>query len=276
MAEEVVGSLEIQERVGEAAVADVDFGGLDEAFFHISRPGAQSADEEEVFQQLDVAGGALDGDGKAGSELGDVELFALVVREHGPESAEGDGRDAGAELGNVAFKIGADEVHAPAHAGGVGGGEETVGKSAAEPEGVLGVIDFENREAGELFVGDATGEGFGGLLEQVERGGPEDKELAGGASGAAMTVDDAAQDLEEVGSALNFVEDDEPVGVGVEVVGGMGQLGEIDGIFEIEINRSWGEVGSQSVREGGFADLTGSENSNSREFLEKICELGLF
>ena len=78
---------------------------------------------------------------------------------HRPEPAEGLGRDARTELGDVALQIGGHEVPPPAHARRVVGSEEAVREAAAKPQAVeLVSLDLIGAEDTELDKRDPSGE----------------------------------------------------------------------------------------------------------------------
>jgi hypothetical protein len=81
------------------------------------------------------------------------------VGQHRPQPAQRFRRDARAELRNVAFEIGADEIRSPAQARGVGCGQQALRKPAAQPQRVLPLAaDLVRIERGEFQIADAPSE----------------------------------------------------------------------------------------------------------------------
>ncbi|MCP5191423.1 MAG: hypothetical protein H6988_13700 [Pseudomonadales bacterium] len=98
----------------------------------------------------------------------------LVVGQHAPEAAQGFGGDARTKLGNVPFQIGTYEILPPAQAARFIGREQAVRKPAAQPE-IVGRQGgrFQHAERRQFKIGDASGQAFAGLFEQVEGCGPQ-------------------------------------------------------------------------------------------------------
>ena len=150
------------------------------------------------------------------------------MREHRPEAAERFGRDARPELRDVPLEVGADEIGAPAQARGVGSGEQTLRKSAAQPEGVDALSPhLAGVERGEFQIADATCERLAGLFEQVHRRRPQDQETPLAVPAPPTGVDEPAQAAEEVWRALDLVEDDERVLVLCQVEFRLGEFGPV-------------------------------------------------
>jgi hypothetical protein len=83
-------------------------------------------------------------------ELRGVEQAALVVSEHHPQPPQRLGRDARAQLRDLALQVCADEILAPAQADRVIRREEAVRKAASHPESVqlfpADLCEVERRE----------------------------------------------------------------------------------------------------------------------------------
>ena len=157
----------------DPAVAQIDLGRFDQPFAGVGVPGLQSADEQQIDEQVDVVGRGLASDPEAAREVGGVEDAALLVGQHGPESAQGFGSDARPELCDVAFEIRADEITAPAQAARLVGGKQAIGKSAAHPQriaGDSGGADLQDVEGAELQTGDPPGQRLARLLHQLQAG----------------------------------------------------------------------------------------------------------
>ena len=90
------------------------------------------------------------------------------MRQHRPESPQRLSRDAGSELRNVAFQIGADKITPPEQADLVGLGQKAARKSTPDPERLKGSrIDLQGIEGAEFEIGDTPRQALAGLLEQV-------------------------------------------------------------------------------------------------------------
>ncbi len=136
------------------------------------------------------------------------------MREHRPEPVEGLRRDARPELRDVALEVGADEILAQQEALVVRACQETVGEAPAEPERLapsLPAAGLEDVERTHVHVGDATGQALAGLPEQIDGCGAEDKEATVASALAASLVYQSPQRLEQLGHAMDLIEDDEPV-----------------------------------------------------------------
>ncbi len=97
-------------------------------------PGRQAADQKQIDQQIEIGRCCLDVNAEIAGELGRIQDSALMVGEHGPETAESFCGNTGAELRNVAFQVGPDEIQPPAHAVSLATGEQAFGKAAANPQ----------------------------------------------------------------------------------------------------------------------------------------------
>lgn len=84
-------------------------------------------------------------------------------------------------------------------------------------------------------MGNTAGQRLARLLQQLDRRGAEEEEVAGSSACAPTLVDDAPQRREESGGPVDFVEDDQTVGVALAVVLDVGQLREVAGAFQIEV-----------------------------------------
>ena len=162
------------------------------------------------------------------------------------------------ELGNVALEAGADEVHPPAQARGIGIRQQAFREPAAQPERVEArASDLAGIEWGELQVADASGERLARLLQQVDRRGAEHEEAPLALPAPAAGVDEATQAAEELRCALDLVEDDELVRVLREIQLRLRKLRPVRFGFEVEIDRRplALEFAGQFQRQGGLADL---------------------
>ena len=55
MPEQVLERFDVQQRMRNAAVADVDFGFAHEPLADIARPGSQAAHQQQIYEQIEVA-----------------------------------------------------------------------------------------------------------------------------------------------------------------------------------------------------------------------------
>ena len=96
------------------------------------------------------------------AEGGEVQHLPLEMGAHPPEAIDRGGGDAKAELGEIAFEEGADELLSPSEAGRVVPGQQAVGKSAAQPQRLFGGDaiwdDLAVRKGRELEERDAASE----------------------------------------------------------------------------------------------------------------------
>ncbi len=135
---------------------------------------------------------------------------ALAVGEHRPGAAQGFCGSRRPELREVALEVGADEIHSPAQARGIGVRQQAVWKSAAQPKRVEALgADLGDIEWSELQVADASGERLARLLQQVDRRGVQYEEAPRALPAPPAGVDEATQAAEELRCALDLVEDDQ-------------------------------------------------------------------
>ncbi len=260
-----------EQGMGQAAVSHVYLGRFDQALAEVGMPGRQAAHDEEVDQQVEIAGGGLGVHSKVAGELGGVEQPALMVGQHAPEAAQSFGGDTRAELRDVAFQIGADEVLAPAQAARAIGCEQAVGKATAHPK-IVGrqVGRFQHAERRQFQIGNAAGQALAGLLEKVERSEAQQQVLPCGAPGPAGAVDQPAQYRKQPRRTVDFIEYDQLVLVICKVELGLLQLGAVLLGFEVEIKRVKGLTHFQG--QGGLADLARAQQRDCRGVGEGILE----
>jgi hypothetical protein len=172
-------------------------------------------------------------------------------------------------LREVAFEEGADEAGAPFEALGVGAGAVGAGEAAAEPEaGELVGAGFVKAERVEFVIDDAAGKGFSAALEEFRGGGAEEEEPGG----IAGTVGEDAEGVEDVGEALDFVDDDEAAEI-TEAEERVLDAGEVGGAFKVEDAAAYGGGGVEGAGEGGFADLAGSDDGDDAVPGEEAAEV---
>ena len=120
-----------------------------------------------------------------------------MMREHGPETPQCLGGNAGTELRDIALQICADEVAPPFHAEIVGRGEKAARKAAAHPEGVhFRRLNLEHIERAKLQVRYAPRQTLARLPKQIHRRGAEKQKAAIRSALSTAPVDNAAQWLE--------------------------------------------------------------------------------
>jgi hypothetical protein len=104
-------------------------------------------------------------------------------------------------------------------------------------------------------VGDPPGERLGTLAQQRRRGAAQDQE----AGLAPRAVHQHPEDLEEVGAALDLVDDDKP-GQALQRQHRFGQAREVIRIIEVEpVSLLVPRIG-EGARQGGLSDLARTEN----------------
>ena len=97
---------------------------------------------------------------------------------------------------------------------------------------------------------------------------PETRTARADRPGAAAFVDEAAQDFEQIGDTLYFVQHDQPVGIAAQEQRRIGQPGAVFGLFEVKVER-WGcSVRHQRARQSGLADLPGAEQGHGQELAQ--------
>ena len=192
-------------------------------------------------------------DAERPAELGPVPDLTVPVGKHGPEAAQRGRRHGASEAGQVAFEKSADEVVAPAAAGGPGTGDVRPRKAAPQPE-PLEVGNLVQVEAAELMERHPPGERFGGLAQQFRRRAAEHEETGR----RARAVGQHPQHGEHVGQALDFIEDDEAP-QRAQFQAGVGQPGEVLGILEVEPGGRAAARGDELTGEGRLPDLPGAE-----------------
>jgi hypothetical protein len=91
-----------KKRVGDAAIAHIDPGRLDQPLAKIPMPGRQASDEQEVNQEINqeikITGNRFAIESQASRQGGGIQNLSLIVRQHGPESPQCLSRYAGSKL----------------------------------------------------------------------------------------------------------------------------------------------------------------------------------
>jgi hypothetical protein len=212
--EQVLVGFDVQQDVREAAVPNIGLRGFDETLAQVGMEGRQAAHQEQIDQQIAVAAHRRCRDTQARGQARRVEQGALVVRQHGPETPQGLRWDARSEHRHIALQVGADKALPQLQAIAVRGREETIGKSAAQPERrEVARLDLAGSQRQEVHVGDTSGQALPGLPQKVDGRRAQDEEASRAVPSAPSGVDDPAQSLEQGRNPVDLVEDDELVGV---------------------------------------------------------------
>ena len=238
VAEQVVETVDAQERVQDAAVAQVDFWGFHDALGTVGHQRRQRPQHEGVGEQFDVLFHGRMADADGGAESRRIEHLPAAVSAELPYAPQSRGWNRNAELGHVPFEKGTDEVLPPLEAGVVAGRQKAVRETATEPVsreyfGMLRCGDFLEKQGGQFEIGNPSGQAFGALADQFRRSRAQDQEPAVDAAG----VDFASQNRKDVWHALNFVQTDQLVAVPVQKQFGLGQFLQVGRPFQIKIDR---------------------------------------
>ena len=178
MAQYAVLVVETQQRMHDAAVAHVDLRRLDEALAHVGVERRQAAHQEQIRQEVDVAGHGLAVDGQRARQDGHVQDAALPVGPHGPEPPQRLGRHARPQLRDVPLQARPNELLAPLGAVPVALRQEARREAAADPQARSEVAAaFPDVERRQLEIRDASREALARLPQQVRSGGAEEQEL---------------------------------------------------------------------------------------------------
>ena len=198
---------QLEQSVQNPAVADVDLGGLDLPFPEILEPGGKDPDHVGAGEDIKIpASRDLRCPERSGKVRG-IPNLSMIMGEHCPKTSQGLCRNCNTELGNIPLKKRAYEVLAPRHAGRFAGGQKRAWKSASHPEGGgLLCSHFPEVKPGEIYESDSPGERFRYTLDQMGRGGTQNKE-----PGRVMwPIHQNPEQFEQVGPALDFVDNDQP------------------------------------------------------------------
>ena len=259
-------ALDLKKSVHKAAVAHIYLRRANQALGGVAPYRPQTADEQEVDQEVHIARDGGRGESQASGKPRCVEQVALTMGQHLPKTFK---RFCGqahiGQLGNVAVQAGLDEVPAKGRAVGVGSGEQAVGQSATDPQG-QGIRHVEYRGGGGRGFGNvkraktdefnSSGERLRRLLEQVNRGGAQDQKTSRPQAAAATAIDQAAQFAEELWCAVDLIQNDELVLELPQNEIRIDQSGPVGARFQVKVQgvAALGDL----EREGGLADLSGS------------------
>ena len=220
--------LDPQQGVADATVPHVHLRRLDEPPTQVASPGLQAADQKQVHHQAEVAADGDAADVEPSGEGGSVEHLSLIVRQHGPEAAEGLGRDTRPECGDVALEIGANEIEPPVETAFVGLRQKTFRKTAPLSQmQAVATADLRDAEWIQLAIRNAARQSFAGLLHQVDGRGAQKQELPGALPGPPAPIDDAAQGSEQPRGPVHLVQHRELAGVDLAVLFDVDDLGEV-------------------------------------------------
>ena len=195
-----------QQTVQQPAVPQVDLRRADLPFLQVLEPGREYANQVGPGEDVEIAAGRAFARTERPRELRGVPDLAVPVRDHHPEPPERLGRDANAQLGEIALQEGADEVVEPVGCVLVVGGEEGAREAAPQPEvAPTRRPDFFQVEAGERDQPDPAGQRLGHAAYERRRRAPGQEEPRA----VVRPVRQDAQDFEQTRQALDLVHDDE-------------------------------------------------------------------
>src|SRR5262245_36204826 len=117
--------------------------------------------------------------------------------------------------------------------------------------------DLVDRKAGQFIICDPSSQRLGALLEQRRRGAAENQEP----SRTPRAIDKHAQHLEQIGLALNLIEDHQSA-QGLERQERISQTGLILWIFQIEIDRRSTLSLGDRTRQSRFPDLPSANDAD--------------
>ena len=259
MREDVLARRQAEQRVQHARVGDVCLRRAHLSLADVLVPWLELPDHEDGRQEIEIAPHRRVGDAERPAELGSIPDLSVPMGEHRPEAAQGEWRDGASEVGYVAREERPDEAVAPAPARGSGPGEVREGEAAAQPQ-PLQVFDLAQAEPVQLVECDATGEGLGGLSQEVGRRASQDEEPGRG----ARPIRKDAQQREDLGKSVDLVEDHEPA-QGPQLEAGIGQAGQIGRVLEIEPCGRTAAGCHDLPREGRLPHLPGAKERDDRE-----------
>ena len=199
---------EVQQRVQQARIAQVDAGRFDLALLQVLEPRRQHAHHEAAGEDVQIAArGALARAERAG-EFGGVPHLAVIVGGHRPEAPERPGGDRDPELRDVAFEEGANEIFPPQRRFADAPREIGTREAAAQPESAPGVrTDLAQVEPGQIDESRAAGERLRNAFDQRGRCAAEQQEPRT----IARPVGQHPERFEERRPPLHLVDDDEPL-----------------------------------------------------------------
>ena len=195
----------------EPAVPDVHFGRLHQPLAGVGDEGWQSPDQQQISQEIDVAGDHRRADGQARGQRRGVQQGPLGVSEHPPQPFQrGSGDRAGRELRDVALQVGGDEVQPVRETVGVVGGKEALREAAAQPQSSESLFvrrRLENIEGMKRYVCDAPRQALARLPQQVHGGRAQDQKPACAPASTAPGIDEATELTKQLRRAMDLVDD---------------------------------------------------------------------
>jgi hypothetical protein len=183
----------------QTTVTHIHLGRFHQSLARVDTPWPQAAHQLQADLQIDVALQSGAADAQATCQAALLQKCALLMGQHGPQPAHGFSGQASGEHGHIALQVASHKVLAPAQAGGLIGGQQTVWKTAAQPEGVqVCRCPFQGLNWPQIHIGHAPSQWFTALLHQVQRGRTQQqkmvfKEDGSRGKGALMTGNLALQ-----------------------------------------------------------------------------------
>ena len=231
MGHQVAPGLQPEQEVEDAAVAQIDLGGLDLPLTHVLEPRREHPGHESSGQQVSIAVCGLCAHVHRTRQGCGVPSLAVDVRQHPPETAQRLGRHLRAEAGHVALQERAREGPHPPRPGGVRSRQVRTRETAAHPEPVQVVAThLVERESAHVHERYPPGQRLRDAPHQVPRGAPgQQKHRPPG-----RIVAYRAQHFEERGHSLDFVHDHEPFASTKDSLGRRGQGAAVGGRLQVE------------------------------------------
>ena len=250
---------EIQERVEDPTVREVDLGRLDLPFRDILMPGLKLEDHQPGGQDVQIVPHRRIGDPERPGELRGIPGLGMIMGQHRPKPAKGDRADVDPELRQVPFQERLDERSAPFIALRGRAGQVRPGESPPKPE-ALAIFDpdFIEGETFQLMENHAACEGLRSLAEELRRGASQDQE-PGGVPGP---IGQNAQDLKKAGEPLDLVDDDEPLGL-FEREHGIVESRHVLWILQVEVDRWRIHPSHHMAGQGRLPDLPGAHDADN-------------
>ena len=201
-----ISRTETEQCVQHPAVANVDFRCAYLTLLQVLEPRRQHAHHASRRKDVQIAPrGGLRAADRPG-ELGSIPDLTVIVGHHRPEATQRLGRHIEAEVRDVAQQKGLNERLAPQSRIAIGACEVAARKSAPPPESApIRRGRFGDVEPGQLDHAHAPGERLGRAPQQPGRSASEQQE----ARRDIAPIKQHAQRLEELGIALDLVDDDE-------------------------------------------------------------------
>src|ERR1035437_4889505 len=97
---------DVEERMEQSAIADIDFWCADKALLRIRSPWLKATDEQKIHHDVEIAGDGMAADAENACEVCGIQHLALVVSQHLPVAAQSLRWDTRAKHRHIALKIG--------------------------------------------------------------------------------------------------------------------------------------------------------------------------